>query len=428
MNVLNNWKRKLMVSGLTIGLLTSTTSQATTAIDTIAAIVNNDVIMTSELNTGVAATRMQLQRQQQQIPANEVLETQVLEQLIQELLQLQEAENLGVKISETMLNNALATIAKNNKLSLPQLHQAIKNNGQSIAEFRAHIKRQMTIDEVAKIAARGRIKVTENEIDQFLASQQGQALADTEVLLGHIMVNISSADDRQTALDKINSAKQALTAGEEFTTIAKLYSDAANATNGGLLGWRKTSQLPSLFATAVSTLKPGDVTDVLENSSGLHIIMVIDQRGLAMQEVEQTKAQHILVTNNEIRGSAATKQLIDDIYNHLNQGKDFYDLARGFSDDANTALKGGDMDWLNPGQLPAFMQAQLDALDIGEYSKPFKGPNGWHILMVNERQTKNVGHNILRNKARTALHESKYASELDNWLTELRNQAYIEIR
>lgn len=423
MNVLTKCKRTLIASSLAISLAPWASAHAATAIDTISAVVNNDVIMTSELDAEVAATRAQLKRQQQPIPANDILEQQVLEQLIQELLQIQEAKNLGVEISETMLNNAMTNIAKNNNLSLPQLHQAITANGQSIANFRAQIERKMTIDEVAQIAVKKRIKVTEKEVDQFLASQQGKALADTEVLLGHILVT-PQAD----AQAKISAAKTALLAGDDFASVAQEYSDAGNAANGGSLGWRKLSQLPDLFADAVAQLGTGDITPVLENSSGLHLIMVLDQRGLAMQEEQQTKAQHILVTTNDIRTAEATKELADEIYQRLEKGMDFYDLARGFSDDANTALKGGDMGWLTANQLPPFMQQQLDALEAGQYSRPFPGPSGWHILKANERQTKNVGQAILRQKARAALHNSKFADELDNWLTELRNQAYIEIR
>lgn len=428
MNVLTKCKRTLMVTSLAISLTPWASTQAATSIDSISAVVNNDVIMTSELNAEVAATRAQLKRQQQSLPAEDVLQQQVLEQLIQELLQLQEAENLGVEISETMLNNAMTNIAKNNNLSLPQLHQAIVANGQSIASFRTQIERKMTIDEVAQIAVKKRIKVSEKEVDQFLASQQGQALADTEVLLGHILVSVNTDTDKVAAQTKIEQAKAALTSGNEFAAVAKQYSDAGNASTGGSLGWRKLSQLPELFADAVAPLSTGDITAVLENSSGLHLIMVLDQRGLAMQEEQQTKAQHILVTTNDIRGPAATKKLVDEIYQRLENGMDFYDLARGFSDDANTALKGGDMGWLTANQLPPFMQQQLDALKAGQYSQPFQGPSGWHILKANDRQTKNVGQTILRQKARAALHNSKFADELHNWLTELRNQAYIEIR
>lgn len=428
MNVLTKCKRTLMVTTLAISLTPWASTQAATSIDSISAVVNNDVIMTSELNAEVAATRAQLKRQQQSLPAEDVLQQQVLEQLIQELLQLQEAENLGVEISETMLNNAMTNIAKNNNLSLPQLHQAIVANGQSIASFRTQIERKMTIDEVAQIAVKKRIKVSEKEVDQFLASQQGQALADTEVLLGHILVSAKTDADKAAAKTKIEQAKAALTSGNEFAAVAKQYSDAGNASTGGSLGWRKLSQLPELFADAVAPLNTGDITAVLENSSGLHLIMVLDQRGLAMQEEQQTKAQHILVTTNDIRGPAATKELVDEIYQRLENGMDFYDLARGFSDDANTALKGGDMGWLTANQLPPFMQQQLDNLEAGQYSQPFQGPSGWHILKANDRQTKNVGQTILRQKARAALHNSKFADELHNWLTELRNQAYIEIR
>ena len=431
MNVLTNCKRKLALATILASFLPWSTIQAATDVDVITAVVNNDVIMQSELNAEMATVRSQLQRQSTAIPEQDVFQTQVLEQLIIELLQLQEADRLGVKVSDTMLNNTMANIAKNNNLSLPQLHQAIVNNGQTVAAFRDEIQRSMTIEEVSKIAVKRRIKVSEKDIDLFLESQQGQDLADNEYLLSHILVAIPAQATEQelnSANEKLAALQAELANNADFTSLVIKYSDANNALDGGSLGWRKISQLPALFADTVAQLKANEVSQPLRNASGYHLVKVMEQRGVAMQKIEQTKANHIMVLSNEIRSAADTKELIDDIYARLQQGTEFYKLARSFSDDDNTALKGGDMGWISPGQLPAFMQQQLDALGDNEFSAPFAGPNGWHILQVGERQTKDVGQNILRNKARTALHDGKFAGELENWLRELRNQSYVEIR
>jgi len=431
MNVLTNYKRKLATATLLASFLPWSTSQAATDVDVITAVVNNDVIMYSELDTKMSELRAKYQRQNTVLPEPNIFQTQVLEQLIIELLQLQEADQLGVQVSETMLNNAMANIAKNNNLSLPQLHQAIAQSGQTVANFRAEIQRNMTIDEVSKIAVKRRIKVSEKEIDQFLASQQGQELADTEYLLSHIFIATpAQATQAQVdvAKDKLAALQAEIDSGADFTGLASKYSDANNALEGGSLGWRKVSQLPELFAAPIAKLAANEVSPPLRNASGYHLVKVIEQRGIAIQQVEQTKAKHILVLSNEIRTAADTKALIDDIYSRLQQGTEFYKLARSFSDDANTALKGGDMGWLSPGQLPQYMQNQLDDLAEQAFSAPFQGAKGWHILQVAERQTKDVGQNVLRNKARTALHDGKFASELENWLRELRNQSYVEIR
>ncbi len=431
MNVLTNCKRILATATLLTSLLPWSTIQAATDIDVIAAVVNNDVIMQSELDAEMSVVSSQLQRQNMAIPELDVFQDQVLEQIIIELLQLQEADKLGVKVSETMLNNAMANIAKNNNLSLPQLHQAIAKNGQTVAGFRAEVERSMTVEEVSKIAVKRRIKVSEKDIDLFLESQQGEALADNEYLLSHILIAIpAQATEQQlnTANEKLASLQAEIDSGADFTSLAIKYSDANNAFEGGSLGWRKVSQLPALFSDTVTQLEANEVSQPLRNTSGYHLVKVIQLRGLAIKQVEQTKANHILVLSNEIRSAADTKELIDDIHSRLQQGTEFYKLARSFSDDANTALKGGDMGWLNPDQLPSFMQRQLDALAENQLSEPFEGPSGWHILQVSERQTKDVGQNILRSKARAALHDGKFAGELENWLRELRNQSYIEIR
>lgn len=431
MNVLTNCIGKLATATLLASLLPWSTIQAATDVDIITAVVNNDVIMQSELDTKMSELRAKYQRQNTALPEPSIFQTQVLEQLIIELLQLQEADQLGVQVSDTMLNNAMANIAKNNNLSLPQLHEAIVKSGQTVANFRAEVQRSMIIDEVSKIAVKRRINVSEKEIDQFLESQQGQELADTEYLLSHILI----ATPAQATQQQIDAAKSKLAAlqaeidsGADFTSLASKYSDANNALEGGNLGWRKVSQLPALFAAPVAKLAVDEVSPALSNASGYHLVKVMQKRGIATQQIEQTKANHILVLSNEIRSVEDTKALVDDIYSRLQQGTEFYKLARSFSDDANTALKGGDMGWLNPGQLPKYMQGQLDALAAQEISAPFKGAKGWHILQVVQRQTKDVGQNILRNKARTALHDGKFAGELENWLRELRNQSYVEIR
>jgi peptidyl-prolyl cis-trans isomerase SurA len=431
MNVLTNCKYKLASCLMAVTLLPWQAGQAATDIDFIAAVVNNDVIMESELALELASVSRELERQQSIVAPVDVLREKVLEQLILELLQLQAADRLGVGISETMLNNAMANIAKNNQLTIVQLHQAIVNDGQTIAGFREQIQRTMTIDEVGKIAVKRRINISEKEIDQYLASQQGAALSDTEYLLYHIFISVSeqaSELQQQAAEKKLNDVQQALAEGDDFSSLAITYSDANNALSGGSLGWRSLSQLPSLFSDSVAQMQAGEISQSLRNDSGYHIIKVAEQRGLALQEADQTQANHILILNNEIRDAQASKALVDEIYERLQKGEEFYKLARSFSDDANTALKGGDMGWLNPGQLPNFMQNQLDTLATGSTSAPFEGPAGWHILQVSDRQKKNVGENILRNKARDALYESKFAGEMENWLRELRNDAYIEIR
>ncbi len=413
------------------GLLLSSNNKAyAQTLDSIAVVVNDDLIMRSELDEKITAERLRLQRQNQAIPADDLLQQQVMETLIAETIQRQRAVQQNIQVSETMLNNAIKNIASNNNLTLAQLHQAIQSGGETVAEFRTRIKEEMTLHEVRKVEVSRRIKVTEAEIDRFLASGKGQTFAETEYLLAHILIaaNPDDAEQTQQAEQTLQTVQAALQAGAAFTDTAITYSDANNASQGGVLGWRKASQLPDLFADVLDTLTVNAISPPLRNNRGIHLIQILDLRGTATQTAQQTRARHILVLPNDIRDDKATQALAQSIHERLQDGTPFAELAGTFSDDRRTALEGGDMGWLEAHQLPQFMQQQLDALDTGNFSAPFRGPNGWHLLQVTQRQVKNVGQNLLRQQARKQLFDSKFADESDRWLSELRHQAYVEIR
>jgi peptidyl-prolyl cis-trans isomerase SurA len=428
MNTLSKWGISL---GLALGLTSSWSVFAAQKLDSIAAIVNDDIVLQSDLSVRLVKVKQQLTNDNTIAPDPAALTSQVLDQLIIENLQLQLASKRGVHIADPSLDLAIERIAKNNQLSPIQLKQAIADSGETMVQFRAKIRQELTINEIQATSVNRRIRVSEHEVDRYLASNKGQKLADTEYEIGHILINLSTQPDAQelaAAQQKLDVINTALEQGDEFGSIAATYSDALNALKGGNLGWRKGSQLPELFAEPIKSMAVGDVSSPIRNGSGFHIITLINTRGVSIQTVAQTKANHLLIIPNEIRSPSQAHDLIIELHQRLVNGADFYDLARTFSDDANSAPSGGDLGWLNADQLPAVLQTPLDLLATEEFSLPIQSDNGWHLLQAVERRTKDVGQANLRFQAKQAIKQSKFANELENWLREIRNQAYIEIR
>tara|TARA_B100000768_G_C11259583_1_gene368127 strand:+ start:370 stop:1656 length:1287 start_codon:yes stop_codon:yes gene_type:complete len=428
MNTLSKWGISL---GLVLGLTSSFSVFAAQQLDSIVAIVSDDIVLQSDLSFRLVQVKQQLTNDSTAAPDEVALTSQVLDQLIIENLQLQLASKRGVRIADASLDLAIERIAKNNQLSPTELEQAVADGGETMVQFRAKIRQELTINEIQAASVNRRIRISEHEIDRYLSSNKGQKLADTEYEIGHILINLSAQPDAQElakAQQKLDIINSALEQGAEFESIAATYSDALNALKGGNLGWRKGSQLPELFAEPVKTMAAGEVSSPIRNGSGFHIIMLINTRGVSVQTVAQTKANHLLILPNEIRSLSQAQDLINELHQRLVNGADFYDLARTFSDDANSAPSGGDLGWLNSDQLPAVLQMPLDLLAVEELSLPIQSENGWHLLQAVERRTKDVGQANLRFQAKQEIRQSKFANELENWLREIRNKAYIEIR
>jgi len=430
MNTFSKWGINLSM-GLALTLASSCAIFAAQKLDSIVAVVNDDIVLKSDLTTRLVKVQQQFTNDQTNMPDLEALTSQVLDQLIIENLQLQLATKKGVYIADPSLDLAIERIAKNNGLSLPELAQAIADTGETMVQFRAKIRQELTINEIQASSVNRRIRISEHEIDRYLASNQGQQLADTEYEIGHILISLSAQPDAQEleiAKEKLNAISSALEQGTEFSSVAATHSDALNALKGGNLGWRKGSQLPELFAEPIKTMGVGEVSSPIRNGSGFHVIKLINKRGVSIQTVAQTKANHLLILPNEIRSPSQAQELINELHQRLVEGADFYDLARTFSDDANSAPSGGDLGWVNTNQLPAVLQTALNLLALEELSPPIQSAQGWHLLQAVERRTKDVGQANLRYQAKQAINASKFANELENWLREIRNQAYIEVR
>ena len=428
MNTLSKWGINL---GLTLGLACSYSVFAAQKLDSIVAIVNDGIVLQSDLTIRLLIVQRQLSNDNTKLPDLNVLTNQVLNQLIIENLQLQLATKKGVHIADPTVDIAIERIAKNNKISADKLEQAIADNGETMVQFRTRIRQELTIKEIQVTSVNQRIRISEHEVDRYLASNQGQQLADTEYEIGHILISLSAQPDAQeleAAQQTLNAINSAIEKGGEFGSIAATHSDALNALKGGSLGWRKGSQLPELFAEPIKAMVVGEVSSPIRNSSGFHVITLIDKRGVSIQTVAQAKVNHLLILPNEIRSPDQAEVLINELHQRLINGADFYDLARAFSDDANSAPSGGDLGWLNANQLPAVLQTALNVLAVEELSQPIQSKKGWHLLQVVERQTKDVGQANLRFQAKQAIRKTKFPNELENWLSAIRNQAYIEIR
>jgi peptidyl-prolyl cis-trans isomerase SurA len=397
-------------------------------IDHIAAIVDESAIMQSELDARMDAVKRQMGGQ---MPPDSVLRPQVLERLILESIQLQMADRGGVQVSDQQLTDTIKRIAEQNGMSIEQFSAALKKDGLSYREAVEKIRTEMLISRVQKFQVDTRVQISQQDIDYFLASKAGQMATEAEYRLSHILVSIpsqASPDEIKKARIKTNTIVADINSGANFQQQAIANSNGRNALKGGDLGWRKQAQLPSLFADAVINLELGEVSEPIKSASGFHIIQIADKRGGSTMMVLQTKVSHILVMPNEIRSDKDAQERIKQVYNKLDNGNNFADLAKEYSDDPGSAANGGDLGWVNPGDMvPAFDHVMND-INPGVLSKPFKSKFGWHILQVVERKETDLGEQVQRNQIYQMLQSRQFEEELPIWLRKIRYEAYVDIK
>lgn len=397
-------------------------------IDRVAAIVDDSIIMHSELEARMDSVKRQMGGQ---IPPDSMLRPQVLERLILENIQLQMAERGGVQISDQQLTDTIKRIAKQNGMSIEQFSKALEKDGLSYREAVEQIRTEMIISRVQKFQVNNRVQISQQDIDYFLASKAGQMAAETEYRLSHILVSIpsqASAGEIQTARDKANDIIAEINSGKEFKQVAIAKSNGRNALKGGDLGWRKQAQLPSLFADAVNELKLGEVSQAIKSASGFHIIQISDKRGGSTMMVLQNKVRHILVMPNEIRSDADSEARIKQVYKKLDNGGNFAELAKEYSDDPGSASSGGDLGWVNPGDMVPAFDRIMSEIEPGVISQPFKSKFGWHILQVENRKETDLGEQVQRNQIHQMLQSRQFEEELPIWLRKIRSEAYVDIK
>lgn len=424
------WTRSAALSTLLAWLL-SWPALATTELDSIVAIVNDDVIVASELRNEVNMIVPQMRERGTAIPPRHTLREQVLDRLISQRLQLQRAEEAGIQVDDAMLRQALTNIAARNGLSLGELRQTLEASGVDFEQFRADTRKQLITSRLQTQEVINNIQVTEQEVDRFLDKEASRLIERTAVRLQHILVatpESASTDEVEAARRRAASLVAKLRAGADFAKVAAANSDGRQAPEGGDLGWFEMGAVPSLVSELAFTMNKGEISDPLRSPSGFHIVRLADIRGAGPKVVTQTHARHILIRTNELVAAEDAQRRLTQLRMRILGGEDFSVLAQAHSDDTGSALQGGDLGWLAPGDTVPEFESQMAKLAPREVSSPFQTPFGWHIVQVIERREQDTTDEVMRNKARQAIRERKANEEIDLWLQRLRAEAYVEVR
>lgn len=395
---------------------------AVKVIDQVVAVVENQVITAADIDHRLTQLRMNNPK----LPSGAEIEKQVLERLIIESIQLQMAERSGVRISDERLNDTINGIAKRNGMSLAQFQQTLAKQGQSYAEAREQIRREMLLSQVQQGNLRNRIQISEQEVENFLNSAEGQKLTASSFRVAHLLLagDKSGADkDFMRKLGQQIKADPAL-----FNKVFQAKSYKGKSLKAQDLGWRQDEELPSLFSNIVAQLDSGQVSAPVSSGAGLHLIKLVNKRGGHGQMQDQVKARHILIKPSSIRDEKQSLALLQEIEQRLNKGEDFHDLARQYSDDPGSALQGGDLGWNPYGRMVPIFDQHMRDTKIGALSPIFKSQFGWHILQVQERRQQDISAEKFKEQAYQAIYERKFEEELDAWLQKIRDEAFVEFK
>ncbi|MGH8167576.1 MAG: peptidylprolyl isomerase [Woeseiaceae bacterium] len=401
-------------------------------LDGIAAVVNEGVVLKSELERQTEIISQRALEQGLQLPPPDVLTEQVLERLVLEQIQLQRAERVGIQISDQMLNSAIAQVAEEAGVSFERLPELLAQDGVQYSEYRAEMRKQLTIDQLRRIDVTGRISVAPREIQQCIADLEDNVVVNSEYNLAHILISVpqsATSEQFNEAETEAQFVYQQLEAGEDFGELAVRYSDSETSLEGGDLGWRPGDQLPTIFSDIVGPMQPGDYSQPIRAISGYHLVKVNDVRGVNQKsEIEQMKIRHILITPNEIIDDETAKQRLADARERIEAGEDFGELAKLLSDDPASANTGGDMGWRGPGTFVPEFEEVANNLETGVLSQPFQTRFGWHILEVEDRRTYDNTEDLKESNCIQRVRNSKLADESELWVRRLRDEAYVDIR
>jgi peptidyl-prolyl cis-trans isomerase SurA len=435
---MNLWKifnlaqRKTIYPSALLGLILAVSAEAKVAVlDRVAAIVNDDIVLQSELNQRTAAIYVNIQESGTQPPAKEVLKKQVLERLISERIQLNIGYNAGVRISENEIDQTMARLAAGSNLSMQDYLASVNAKGTSIKDLRQEIANEMIMMQVQQGSVMRGIHISEQELNNFLNSEEGKLMNSPDIMLGQILISVPSSatvSDIAAAQKKLDEIIVQISQGADFKQLAIANSDDQSALEGGDLGWRKQAQLPSLFTDALEGLKPGEISNPVRSGAGFHLLKLYDRKGGEEKLIEQHFSRHILLTPNEIRNEDDTVALLNEIREKLQAGEEFISQAKEYSEDPGSALKGGELGWSTPGSFVPIFEQTMNSIALNEISEPFKSQFGWHILQVTDRRMQDFSDEILRNRADNLLRQRKYSEELQVWLQKIRDEAYIEIK
>jgi len=400
-------------------------------LDRIIAVINDEVVLESELIESAQTISLQLQKREVALPPRDVFISQVLERLIMKKLQIQTASRIGIRLGDDDLNASIKNIARNNKMTLTEFRDVLERDGYEYGAFRETIREDMIVSRLNKVQVGDKIVVSDREIDNFLATQAVQGGVQDAYRLYHILIGVpeaASPEQVQTADAKLEKVKLLLAKGGDFSEIASGYSDAQNALEGGDLGWRLQGELPSIFANVVPDLEITQVSDVIRSGGGYHLVKLVDKKSQEQNMVKQTSASHILIKTNDIVSDEDAEKRLKTLRTRVENGSDFAELARAHSDDMVSAIRGGDLGWSTPGRMVPEFEKQMNALTNDEMSEVFKSRFGWHLILLHERREENMAEEYKRSKARDQIHSRRMAEELEAWTSQLRDEAYVEYR
>jgi peptidyl-prolyl cis-trans isomerase SurA len=411
--------------------LSLTSAAAPVAADRIVAVVNSEAITQFELDARLAMVERQLKGQRVQLPPRDVLQKQILERMIVDRAQLQFARENGIQVSDAELDGAVGRIADSNRMNMADFRKALQADGVSWRAFRDEVRQEITFSRLREREVDNRVAVSESEIDHYL-EESAQAAAGEVVRIAHIILRVpEQADSSRVAAirSRAEQALQQVRAGDDFGRIAATYSDAPDGLSGGIVDWRPVDRLPGPYVEALARLKPGEASGLIRTSAGFHIVKLLERRGgdQQMKDIKQTHARHILVRINEVVSDSEARHKLDSLKERLDNGADFAELARAHSNDLS-APKGGDLGWVYSGDTVPDFERAMDNLKPGEVSAPVRSPFGWHLIQVLERRTGEASAERRRQVARVALRERKGEESYQDWLSQLRDRAYVEIR
>ncbi|MDP1559580.1 MAG: peptidylprolyl isomerase [Nitrosomonas sp.] len=421
----------MLVTGI-VNADESSSDKGISSVDYIVAVVNEEVITRNELNEVIAETTQQLLQKGVQPPDKEAMETQILETIIVKRIQLQRAKEIGLTINESELDETIRRIAEENKLSVQAFYSALEKDGINFTRFRNDIRDEVILVRLKEREVSNQVNVTEGEVDNFLRTQQTSSVGNKEYLIAHILVVLPEHSDALQIEEKRKRAEMALAKlrdNVEFAQVAAEYSDAEDNMKGGVLDWRPVTQMGPRFAEILTAMQPGELSPVIQSPIGFHILKLLDRRAQEVPVViiNQTHVRHILIKVNELTSENDAHQRIIQLKKRIDSGASFPETAKLHSDDSS-ASAGGELGWVSPGDTVPDFESAMNALLPGQISEPVQSPFGWHLIQVIERRTQNVSDERQRQVARQSIRARKADVVIQEWLHELRDEAYIEYR
>jgi peptidyl-prolyl cis-trans isomerase SurA len=397
-------------------------------LDGIVALVEEDVILKSELDAAITTIEMQVRARGENLPPRQILEEQVLERLIMTRLEVIRAEETGIRASDANIDQALQQVARQNGISVTQLRQAIESDGYDFEEFRRQIREEILSSELRQRVAASMDDITETEVDIMLASG---GVGGEEYNISQILIQLpegASGAEARAAEERAREVRQQVLDGMDFAEAAISFSQAPDALEGGNVGWRQINTLPPVFADALEPLGPGEITDPIRSPGGFLLLRVNDVRENSEVIVREYQAHHLMIEPTEILSMEDAESRIRDLHQRIQDGEEFSDLARRYSSDTSSANLGGLLNWFPAGQYGSDVQSALDALEPGELSQPFRTGSGWHIVRLDETREADRTEEALRAQAREMIFQQKAEEEIERFLRQLRSESFVEIR